>query len=199
VIIDCPDPDQVVIDSGQTNNFVFSIARKNWPVIFASGSGPVTLDSGQSLDLAPGSYGSLLLNSGAKLTLNTGKYYFTSMMLNSGSELRLNKATGPIQMFVSGNGTCRATMIDVAGEVGDLLLAVLGTNEVHVGEPFYGTLFVPNAKLTLATVNVPYVGQFLGKSIEVHQDNRVIAKPIDWRRISSPESCGGVQILEGDL
>jgi hypothetical protein len=190
-------PSQSPIASGKIPNLAFEIGRNNWAVSLPTPGSNLTGNSGAVLSPLPGSFGSVVVNSGATLTLKSGRYFMTSLSLQTGSELRLDKRSGPIQVYVANSLTYRARMTDLGGEVGDFLIAVLGTTEVPLEQAFIGSLYVPNAKLTLATIAGSYVGQFLGKNVEVHQNNRVYAKPVDWRRITTPVACGAIETLGG--
>ncbi|MDH3246338.1 MAG: DUF5011 domain-containing protein, partial [Saprospiraceae bacterium] len=66
------------------------------PLNFTAGGNNVTVASNGSLNLAPGSYGNLVVETGATLNLTTGDYYFSTVSLRASSILNVDIPIGPV-------------------------------------------------------------------------------------------------------
>jgi RHS repeat-associated protein len=166
----------------------------SWTVhLPTTNNGPVALEpNDQPPPLVPGSYSQVTAKTGAILKLSTGTYYFNGLDLESGSKLHLDKTSGPIAIYVSGAAILRGDWVDDGGPEGDLLLVCLGSMDIFVEQVFTGTIVVPNAKLSLATLPIPlvYRGTFFARDIESHQDNTIQALSFGWDKDCVQFGCG---------
>ena len=68
----------------------------------ASGGTNHTIANGQSLTLAPGSYGSIQLGGACHLSLSSGAYYLTKLTSGNGLRLNVDLSGGPLSVYVCG-------------------------------------------------------------------------------------------------
>jgi len=165
----------VLIDGGvDTATAQTPATVTTWTVTYPATAAPnVTLSVNQTDSRAAGRYGSVVLYTGAKLTLTTGVYYLDSLDLEPSSKLMLNQDAGPVLIYVRNSPTLRGSIATTSGSPPDPLLGYLGTAEAIVEMPFTGTIVAPSAKLTLRSVSGGYTGAFFGKSIEVGPNTSV--------------------------
>jgi hypothetical protein len=157
----------VVITGGTDHAPVFDPpASLSWTVTYPTGSGPsYTMNSGQTRTLAPGLYGSLLLNSGGKLNLSSGTYYVTSLDMEAASTLTLDQTNGPVIIYEATTLILRGAINTTSGDSPDLLLGYLGTSPIYVESVFSGAIIAPSAALTLRRVTGTHTGYFYAASV----------------------------------
>ena len=143
----------------------------------ATNSGDVNLEPGQTAAIAPGSYRNVNIKTGAKLSLETGKYFFVTLDLEPQASLRLDQEGGLASVSVSSNLIYRGAVTDPDGVVTNIDLTYLGTNAASIESPFLGVLRAPNAKITLATLAAGHAGEFFAKDIEVSPNTKITARP----------------------
>jgi hypothetical protein len=127
----------------------------------------IDLQPGQTLVLAPGSYGSTSIKSRATLKLSAGTYELQSLGLEPQSTVVLDTSLGPVFLLVQGDLIDRGRFITPAGAVASAMLFDFGQNRATIEVPFQGLLVVPNRALGLAASGMTYGGAFYAKDIEV--------------------------------
>ncbi|WP_437330110.1 M4 family metallopeptidase [Sorangium sp. So ce381] len=162
----------------------------------------VTVELDQSHPLAPGGYGHLSLQPGARLLLSSGDYYFDALdAVEPGSAFVLNERKGPVRIFVNAPFAFRGSVTSTSVPA-ELTLGVLGAGEVHFESPFQGTLIAPDADLVLAPLNgEKHVAAFFAKNITVDAGVIVEAPPRDRSscRHSEFRDAGSAECTGHDL
>ena len=115
--------------------------------VFSSGSLNESAGGGQSLSLAPGSYGNLALGGDNTLNLSAGTYYFNNWNVSGGSFINLNLSGGAIQIYFTGNvdlsGNVQTSVI--GGTAAEVYAEVLGDWEQSGSSSWDGTVFASGA------------------------------------------------------
>jgi len=146
----------------------FPTAQVNFPAL----PGNVQLEPDQQLTVQPGGYVNMVIKSRAKLFLAGGDYYTNVLQLEPQSEVILD--SGTTRLFVRNSVIYRGTFKPPSGGAFALVLTYTGTSTVPLESPFQGTLFAPNASLTLGTGGPQqFKGHFLAKELEVRPDTVV--------------------------
>jgi hypothetical protein len=144
---------------------------------FHPGTTTVLLQPNTTQSLPPGSYGSVTLNQGAILTLNSGTYVFASLDLEPGSALTFNSTTGPLDINIASSVIFRGSIQDANANPGALMLQYSGGSQIFIETPIAGTVVAPNAGLVIGGGAGTYRGSFIGQSVEVRPDVTVIHHP----------------------
>lgn len=161
-------------------------------------TGNVFVNNGQSRTLTPGHYGTLSVQSNADLYLSSGTYTFSSFNIEPQGDVFLSKASGPIQVFVTGSPfQFKGRIVSSVGPIGDFLVGYLGTQDAALQGPFLGTFLAPNGKILLQrpSDNSPHRGAFFGRSIDVASDSTVLHEPFPWDELADDPDDG---TLHGD-
>jgi hypothetical protein len=166
----------------------------SWTVTYPAATvNNVFLSPNQTDSRGPGRYGSVTVQSGAKLTLATGSYFLDSLDLEPSSKLIFNQDAGPVLIYVRNAPILRGGFATTSGVAPDPLLGYLGTAEAVVEMPFVGTFVAPSAKLTLHTVTGGYTGAFFGKSLDVGPNMTVTFRAphvvLTTQPPGSPDTC----------
>jgi hypothetical protein len=140
----------------------------------------VSLEPDQQRVLAPGAYGVLSIKLRAKLFLRAGLYVFKSGMIEPEATLSLDTSQGPIFIYVETSFTFRGRQATPAGNRADVFLAVFGSQEVSMEASYFGTIVVPNAKLSLRSVAGGFTGSFFARDLEVFPDAVVTLAPFNY-------------------
>jgi hypothetical protein len=155
------------------------------PPSFGSNLVDKTVPDGQghnSLDLLPGSYGNVTINSGGTLTLHAGTYTFTGWSVQSSSTIiTKSSATTAIVVHIRDGFTFRGKFVEQTQGLTrpNLVVAVYGNNsQVPIGGPFAGTLIALNSSVVLnalPTQNPPvfHTGAFYARDIQVDTPNTI--------------------------
>lgn len=156
--------------------------NRSWLVGFSDSAAHITLNSGQIQAPAPGTFGNVTVNAGAKLTLKAGTYNINSLKLEPQSTLKLDTSGGPIFVNVKNELVFRGTVENRSTVASKALFTYLGSTLVSVDAPFGGTLIAPNATIKLESLNgATHYGAFFGQDVEVHQGGNVQHKPFaNW-------------------
>jgi hypothetical protein len=115
---------------------------------FDCGETPVIVEGLQTADLAPGSYGALLMGSNTILRLAPGDYYFCDVLLSRNATLRADAGVriNVKNSFRVGNGS----LVSPFAGITPIPVNVLGRLvRVSQGATANIALRAPNAKLTL--------------------------------------------------
>ncbi|MBV9945357.1 MAG: hypothetical protein JOZ69_00740 [Myxococcales bacterium] len=173
-----------VVIAARDNNPPFDPPQTlSWTVTYPPGTGTnITLNSGQSQTLAPGLYGSVLLNSQSTLQLSTGTYYFTDLVINSAVTVNLDQSRGPVILYVANTLNLRGAFVPLGGPADggpfgggvaggsahpNLLIGYLGTNQLTVESLFDGAIVAPFTTMILRAVNGIHTGFFAAKDFQI--------------------------------
>lgn len=131
------------------------------------------VNSGEIRILAPGSYRGYTINSGGRLVLTNGDYYFTGVfMVNSASTVQVAPGT---RIFVSGTVAYRSQFILAGGAPASIFFGLATATNTVMEAPFNGTLLAPNGQVTFGTGSgLEFRGSFLANSIEVRPGSRLV-------------------------
>jgi RHS repeat-associated protein len=158
---------------GTSTRTTLTNTARSTSVTFPAATQSITLNSGQSTTLGPGSYVGVTANSGATLTLLDGDYYFGSLVLESASVLRLSPSQGATRIFISSTFAYRPTLGSGA-DASRLFVEYLGTNAVVLETRFWGSIVVPHASLAIGTASSQtHRGSFIARSLEVQPDAKL--------------------------
>ncbi len=158
------DSDATVTGATTMHGTVALPALPTLPAFPAPAGGPLTVNSGTTRSLAPGSYTQGMVNGGA-LILAAGSYFFQSLTLNSGSTVRAIPTT---EIFVENTLVFNAPIRATSGTaLQPVLLGFAGQN-LSLTAQFNGTLIAPNADVDFGTGSgVTYTGSFFGRILEI--------------------------------
>jgi len=192
------EPDSIVDGPVDAQAELDPIQAHSWSITFPSSSqGSVNVNAPQVAVPPPGSrFGSYFVNTGAKLRLNPGIYYFDALTIEAGASLELLNAENPIQVYVRGPFRFRGAMTEAAAK-NNTLFGIAGTPaapaEAVIDKPFRGIIVAPHGQITLATSSVGHVGSFFGERIEAHQATPIKHRPFDPEMFcSGAQGCGGL-------
>jgi len=118
-----------------------------FPVTIPAATQSVTAAPNEVATLAPGSYGALIVNGGARLTLTSGTFYFRSFDLEPTAQLII--PSGGVTIFVTGAVIYRGSISD-GGNATRLRFFTFGTAQVRADAPFRGLLVAPNGPVSVA-------------------------------------------------
>ncbi len=135
-------------------------------VTFPAPGANVSVASGHSQTLTPGSYGAVTVSGGGTLTLSAGSYQFTSLTVQAGGTLSLNETAGPILTYIHAGFQFAGTETQTGGD-GNVLFAVFGTGAMTMSTPLHATINAPNSLLTLSSSTGAFRGAFFADSILV--------------------------------
>ena len=157
----------VQISGSQVPNTALSAtAPVLWLALFpVTNLGAVTVSANGSVDLAPGNYGALVLESGATLTLHGGTYTFDSLTSSASSTIVTAATDTPIIAHVRSGFSLNGKVTRAATATQGALFTYLGDSAISLTQPFRATLAAPFASLTLAATVVPYRGAFFANTV----------------------------------
>ncbi|HKY39171.1 MAG TPA: hypothetical protein VJN18_24700 [Polyangiaceae bacterium] len=152
----------------------FDLSNVTFP---QSNAGPVLVAPNEVRTLVPGSYSNLTVKSGAKLTLGSGTYFFTTFDLKPISELSLVQ---PVQIYVSTAADLHGQVVTAEGDPNALLFGFAGSERVFVRAPFpAGTFVAPDAEVEIAGHGpAAFAGQLFAKRIKVHPGATLICATV---------------------
>jgi len=157
------NPSSVVVTGGITQFATLTpLSTYQWKVPFNVVTSTVTVTSGTT-SLAPGSYGSVTLQSGG-LKLRAGTYYIDRLTLEPNTAFTIDSSAGPVYLYVR---TALIFRTNMTGAADKLLLGYFGTQLLALERPFFGTVVAPNARVRLAVGNTPHSGAVLAKEAEL--------------------------------
>jgi hypothetical protein len=164
----------------------------SWAVTLPNGPGPnVTVHAGQQTSLAPGNYGTITLDNGAKLALRAGTYFATNLAFATGSKISLDDATGPIIVYTTGSLTLNGTFAPFGKGLPDLFIGDFGTSPITLGGsgvPFVGDIVAPSTSITFSATTRAYAGYFAAKSIILAPGANVVYR----QPVAIATAAGGV-------
>jgi hypothetical protein len=121
--------------------------------------------------LAPGSYGVVNINSGARVALSAGSYFFQQLLINAASSTLVIPSAGVVRIFVASQLAYRGQVINPNGQPGQIFLGYNGTGPASLESSFVGTLVAPHGQVKLGTtMGQVFGGRFFGQDLEVQPD-----------------------------
>jgi len=141
--------------------------------------GSPTAGTGTTVALEPNQYGTITIEEDASIELSSGQYLIEELEIQGASvetlgRVRVRANQGPVELvvrnlidFVAAFTTLHIDL--VAGNASQFRLVYLGETPLTLTAPFSGTVFSPQAKLTLAAGASPddeFVGGFFADSLE---------------------------------
>jgi hypothetical protein len=167
------DSDATVTGSVTRFGSVTLPALPSLPTFPAPSGGNRTLNSGATT-LAAGSYGDVIVNSGAELRLGSGDYFFRSFLVNSSSSIvKANPAT---RVFVLNQLALRSSFKTSSNAIESVFLGFAGS-AVTLEAAFDGTFLAPNAFASFGTGSaLTFKGSFLARSIEARSGTALVCK-----------------------
>jgi hypothetical protein len=150
-----------------TDARVDGIARAHsldWVVSFGTGTKThVTTSWGQVVELPPGEYGSVVVNAGAQVVLQSGSYRFDSLHVDRQATLSLGSGEIVVHVassLVHGGAT-------TSGDT-SLVLGYLGSETAWIEASLAATVVAPRAELVMGSApNSIYRGAFFARRIVV--------------------------------
>ncbi len=154
----------------------------SWSYTWDSASqGNVVVNANQQQVLAPGTYGTLNLNSQGHLRLRSGVYVFGNMTINAASKVIVDDSAGPVQIYGTGTFNYQGAITGATSGLPRLVVGLTTTSAVTVSAPFTGVLVAPNATVNLqAATPQGHRAVFYGKNLTAQPDVIVRAYPFDW-------------------
>jgi len=138
-------------------------------------------NNNKTLDLLPGAYADITINSQCTLFLRTGTYFFNNWTMQSDTVLSCTSGSGLIIVHVKTGFTFRGKIVEKNSSARPkLFVGVHGTSAIPIEGPFTGTLMALKAPVTLATINPTlgaHSGAFYAKDITVNPDNTITHFP----------------------
>jgi hypothetical protein len=149
-------------------------------VVPASSGGDFLVHTGSSRILLPGSFGTVTVESGAKLYLGDGQYFFADLHVASGGELVLDSTGGFTVALVTSSLNVLGAVTHLGPGTPKLFLGYGGTQSVRIGGTFIGHVVAPNANVDIESGSV--VGSIFGKVVTALNGVTISAQsiPLDF-------------------
>jgi hypothetical protein len=128
------------------------------------------------LDVPPGAYGTLLVESGSITRLRAGSYFFDALLLSPNGILQIDNASGSVYIWAKKSLSVGGTMLEYA-DYPSIFLGYSGTQTPSISAPLRGTLVAPNASITLPATREPHRGAVFARSIYVDDDAEIESCP----------------------
>ena len=142
-----------------------------------SGGNPTfnpTSPPGGTTPLAPGSYGTVTINSGARVALSPGSYFIQRLLINSASSTLVIPTTGVVRLYVAVQLAYRGQVVNASGQLAQIVLGYNGTDAAVLEAPFYGTLIAPRGMMSFGTsTGQVFRGRFFGTALELRSGMRL--------------------------
>lgn len=150
-------------------------------MISFSGGDNITVNSGETEPLSPGSYGSIFLNSGGTLELSSGVYILDQFFVNSASAaVVIDDSAGPVYLYVGQQVAYRDVFVTPGGVSAEIFLGYAGTSQLTVDAPFLGAILAPNAILALGNGNAQvFRGSFAALDIVLRPGADMVCAPTE--------------------
>ena len=126
-------------------------------------------------------------NSGSSLILNVpGEFYAGALKFQKDSKL-IPQTNGSVIFYVGNDFQWNGTIVadDMVSAAHHFMIYYYGTNPVYIQTEFAGTIIAPNAEVIVGQVGKNFYGAIYAKSIEVHQDTKVIWVPFLRESVNS--------------
>lgn len=167
---------------GVWNHAYQTIEAFSWRVDLSAAGPDQTshADDEGALDLAPGSYGKLVMQAHSRTRLHTGQYRFQSFELMDHALLEIDNTRGAVYVWVRSALELSGTVYDYFLE-SNILFGYAGSQPPQIQPTFRGALLAPHAEIRLDSVQSPYRGFFYGRSVTVGTGVSVEFSPfLDW-------------------
>ena len=187
--------DGVVVDYGSVGGTPLTVGTQHqwnadWPVV----NGVYTVNDGDTLDLAPGNYTSVTLNSNGVLNLSAGTYFFDNFVAHAGTVINISGNNTPVIVYVRDSFTCRAAL-NHSHSSSDFFVGFAGQGTVDLDGPFAGTVVAPNATIRFAPLNGgSHEGSFFAKSIWAEANTPINRVPFDHWDDILPDSGTSIPV-----
>jgi hypothetical protein len=132
----------------------------------------VSVASGASLTLAPGSYETVHLAGNSQLTLTTGTYFVDDFDVGPSAVVVVQHQQQPVLLYVEEEMQLHGTFSD-GGDPSHLLIGYSGTIPLGLSSPFRGTLVAPGIGVTLSPASVAHVGAILAHDVSLQPGTSV--------------------------
>lgn len=168
----------VLVDGAATSNTPVPAGTTTISVSFPDPeAGQVIGPGGPIVPLAAGSYASLDVRSGGRVSLEPGVYHFGTF--NSEPEAEIELKGSPTTIYVKSSFAFKGGFKQPAGDEGQVLVGYLGESAAFLQAPFVGTIAAPNATVELhRPTSGQHRGAFFGKKIQVFSDTSVGYLPL---------------------
>jgi hypothetical protein len=134
----------------------------------------ITVNSGQTQSLTPGSRPSVTVNSGGTLVLGAGDYFFQQLTIQSNSTVRVNPST---RVFVSSAMAFRSPFRASSGTAIQPIQLGYAGSVLLLEAVFNGTLVAPNASVAFgASSGLVFTGAFYARAIEVRAQSQLVCQ-----------------------
>jgi hypothetical protein len=180
----------VTIGGVTLENQTLTSVPTSWTVNFPASSMNIILQPGQTATRSPGAFATVSIATNATLTLSSGTYYFDQLNTEPNGRILLQGA-GPFIFNVKTSFTAKGQIVLPAGTPpASLVVNVAGTSDVFLQAQFDGTLFAPEANVTLAQIGTAsYHGAFFGKSLTLQADVKVLHRGIPGTSVAPVAEC----------
>lgn len=142
----------------------------SWP---AADLGPIQVAGSDSIRLAPGVYGDVVVRSGGRLELPQGDYRFRSLVVEPGGKI---VPQGRVVVDIKDDLQVHGGFQTDTGETAPVVLRYMGTNPVSVDVDFDGWLIAPFAQAIVGNETRPIQvrGQILALDLVVAPNTVII-------------------------
>ncbi|MBN2526686.1 MAG: hypothetical protein JXR76_09850, partial [Deltaproteobacteria bacterium] len=178
----------VVVDGGSIGETPLTVGARyrwnaDWPVV----NGVFTVNDGDTLNLAPGNYTSVTINSRGVVNLTSGTYFFDNFVAHAGTTINITGDDTPVILYVRDSFTCRAAL-NHSRSSADFFVGFAGEGTVDLDGPFAGTVVAPNATIRFAPLNGgSHEGSFFAKNIWAEANTPIVRVPFDhWDWLMPP-------------
>jgi hypothetical protein len=137
----------------------------------------LTVNSGSTLTLAPGSRPSVTVNSGGTLVLGAGDYFFRNFTISASSTVRAQTTT---RVFVRDSLTVQSPFRTPSGSAVQSLFLGFAGSTLTFDAVFNGTLVAPNASVAFGSGSgLTYTGAFYARTIEVRPASTLVCLAVN--------------------
>lgn len=134
---------------------------------------PLTIWSGQDVNLQPGSHGAVTVQGGATLRLDADTYSFAQLTVEWGGKIVAKSECGPAIAEARSGFTFRGEVLEAGGNdpgIG-LIVRYEGTTTANVESAFRGIVIAPKAEVNLGTA--VHEGRFFAKVLRVQAGGKI--------------------------
>lgn len=132
------------------------------------GGAALALRSDSNQELAPGSYGSVVVDGSVRL--RSGTYYFSQLTVGSSSRVAIDSSSGPVVIRVASNADLAGT---VHATTGGLLVELNGPGSVTLNQHLNATIIAPEGEVRVAA-GVTIRGAIYADVISIAEDVTIV-------------------------
>ncbi len=169
----------------------------SWPITVpgdANRLGDTLVHSGREKILFPNGYGNLTAETGSKVYLQSGTYFFRSVSFAQDAQLVLESAAGLVQIYIESSFSFAGAVSGLGGDKPQLLVGYLGSQPASLGGTFVGTFAAPSSSVTVAGT---LRGSVFAHSIHLEDGATVEHQAAPWDFITGKRSPDTVTIELG--